>query len=154
MKRKLLILITFLIPTLILLGQNKNIVPPKKTNTIIISRKDVAEHFLLDYAKHLQNYGFSIEKFDKEFLTLATDFKRYKFGGVAVIKIVAYSKQTGDTSKIIIKGKIEISNPYGGQVPDEACNCGMAGDARKNGFKEILKTLDNFNYDRIEFLKK
>ncbi len=154
MKRIIKLTIGLLFQSVLIFGQNQTLKPPKKVNTIVIEKTDSAVNLLLEYAKHLQDFGFSIEKIDKEFLTLSTDFKSYKFGGVAVIRIVAFSRQKGTKSRLEIKGKIEVSNPFGGQVPYEACNCGMAGDARKNGFKEILKTLDNFAYDTIEFVKK
>jgi hypothetical protein len=128
--------------------------PPPKANTIVIEKTDNAANFLLEYAKHLQDFGFSIEKVDKELLTLSTDFKSYKFSGVAVIKIVAFARQNGPKSILEIKGNIEVSNPFGGQVPFNACNCGSPGDAQRNGFNEILKTLDNFAYDSIEFVIK
>jgi hypothetical protein len=135
-----------------LIGQVLN--PPKKVNTVVIEKVDTAVNLLMDYARKLQDFGFSIEKVDKELLTLSTDFKSYKFGGIAVVKVVAFSRQNGTIARLEIKGKIEVSNPYGGQVPFEACNCGMMGDARKNGFSEMLKTLERFSFDKIEFLIK
>jgi hypothetical protein len=42
----------------------------------------------------------------------------------------------------------------GGPVPFEACNCGMIGDARKNAFSEILRTLADFEFENVEFIIK
>jgi hypothetical protein len=154
MKRHIILTAGLLIYSIHLFGQNQALSPSKKVNAVVIVRTDTALNFLMSYARQLQDFGFSIEKVDKELLTLSTDFKSYKFGGVAVVKVVAFSRQSGTMARLEIKGKIEVSNPYGGQVPFEACNCGMMGDARKNGFNEILKTLDNFSYDKIEFLIK
>lgn len=136
----------------ITIAQNRNFNPPKKASAVVVLKKDSAITFLTDYAKHLQNFGFSIERFDKELASLSTDFKTYKFGGVAVIKIVAFAQQNGETAKITIRGKIKVSTGIRGDVPYEACNCGMSGDARKNGFFEILKTLNNFNHEDFAFL--
>ena len=133
-------------------AQNGNFNPPKKASAVVLLKKDSAVSFLAGYAKHLQNFGFSIERFDKELASLSTDFKTYKFGGVAVIKIVAFAQQNGETAKITIRGKIKVSTGIRGDGPYEACNCGMSGDARRNGFSEILKTLNNFNYEDFAFL--
>jgi hypothetical protein len=154
MKRYVTLTAGLLIYSTYLFGQDQALRPAKKVNTIVIEKADTAVNLLMSYARHLQHFGFFIEKVDKELLTLSTDFKSYKFGGIAVVKVVAFSRQSGTNARLEIKGKIEVSNPYGGQVPFEACNCGMMGDARKNGFSEILKTLDNFPYDKIEFLIK
>lgn len=134
------------------IAQQRNFNPPKKASAVVILKKDSSITFLTEYAKHLQNLGFSIEKFDKELVSLSTEFKNYKFGGVAVIKIIAFAQQNGETSKITIRGNIKVSTGIRGDVPFEACNCGMSGDARKNGFSEILKTLENFNYEDFMFL--
>ena len=154
MKRHIILTVGLLIYSSHLFGQNQALNPPKKVNAIVIEKADTAVNLLMSYARQLQDFGFSIEKVDKELLTLSTDFKSYNFGGVAVVKVVAFSRQSGTNARLEIKGKIEVSNPSGGQVPFEACNCGMMGDARKNGFSEILKTLENFSYDKIEFLIK
>ncbi|HLW07885.1 MAG TPA: hypothetical protein VKY45_09995, partial [Marinilabiliaceae bacterium] len=131
-----------------------NFQPPKKTNTIVLKQKCNATDFLVEYAKHLQDFGFAIEKIDKDLLNFSTEFKSYKASGVGVIKILAFARQKGEECTLVIRGNIELSNPYGGQVPMEACNCGMIGDNRKKGFNEILNTLTNFNYDSIEFETK
>ena len=83
-----------------------------------------------------------------------TDFKEYKFSGIAVLKIFAFVRQLENNVKIEIKGKIEVSNPFGGQIPYDACNCGLSGDARKNAFKTILTLLETYSYENIEFLEK
>jgi hypothetical protein len=136
-------------------GQGNTFDPPKKVNAIIIEKKSPSLDFLLDYARHLQEFGFSIEKLDRDLVSLSTDFKTYEFAGVAVVKIIAYAKQNGDTSSIEIRGKVEVTNPMaGGPVPFEACNCGMVGDARKNAFNDILRTLRDFKFDSLEFIIK
>lgn len=154
MRKQIVNIIALLILSHFLFGQNQLPNPPKKVNTIVIEKSDTAVHLLMNYARQLQDSGFSIDKIDKELLTLSTDFKSYNFGGIAVVKVVAFTRQNGATARLEIKGKIEVSNPYGGQVPFDACNCGIIGDARKNGFSEILKTLEKFSFDKIEFLTK
>lgn len=135
-------------------GQNEKTEAPKKTNTIIILKEGNAEQILIEFAQHLQDNGYSIEKLDKDLLSLSTGFKDYKFSGKAVLKIFAFVRQLESNVKIEIKGKIEISNPYGGQVPYDVCNCGLSGDARKNAFKTILTLLETYSYESIEFLEK
>ena len=155
MKRQIIFIAAgLLIYSTYLFGQNQEFNPPKKANTIVIEKVDSAVNLLMSYARQLQDFGFSVEKVDKELLTLSTEFKSYKFGGIAVVKVVAFSKQSGTNARLEIKGNIEVYNSYGNQVPFDACNCGIMGDARKNGFNEILKTLDKFSYDKIEFLIK
>lgn len=154
MKRTKILIILLLANTILVVGQNRTFHPPKKVNTIIIEKKDTAIHFLIDYAKHLQDVGYTIEKLDKDFLTFSTDYKNYKFSGVAVLKIIAFARQNGPIARLEIRGKIEVSNASGGQFPLEACNCGMKGNAKKNAFIEILKTLDDLKFRKIEFLKK
>lgn len=127
---------------------------PRKTNTIVITKQGDDLTTLIEFAKHLQDNGFSIDKLDKDFLSLSTDFKDFKFAGVAVMKIVAFIRKKNNNVKIEIKGKIEISNPYGGQVPMDVCKCGMAGDARKNAFQEMLSIIDSYKFDSIEYFKK
>ncbi len=152
MKINIKLTIVLLFSSVLLFGQTHNFKPPKKTNTIILEKESKAVDFLIDYAKHLQDYGYAIEKIDKDLLSLSTEFKGYKFGGVAVVKIIAFAREKGTQSTLTIKGKIEVTNPLaGGQVPFEAANKGMSGDAQRNGFNEILNTLHEFNYDSIEF---
>ncbi|HON69942.1 MAG TPA: hypothetical protein PL153_02665 [Tenuifilum sp.] len=152
MKPIITTLLVFIV--LISFGQNKKIEAPKKANTIIILKKGNAEQILIEFAQHLQDNGYSIEKLDKDLLSLSTDFKEYKFSGIAVLKIFAFVRQLENNVKIEIKGKIEVSNPFGGQIPYDACNCGLSGDARKNAFKTILTLLETYSYENIEFLEK
>ena len=126
---------------------------PKKSNMVVIEKEGNALDFLIDYGKHLQDFGFTVENINKDFLSLSTDFKEYKHSGVAVIKLNVHAKQKNNIAILVIRGKIEVSSLYG-TVPFEACKCGMVGDARKNGFREIGYTLENFNYSKIEIFKK
>ena len=135
-------------------GQSINMDAPKRTNTIILVKEGEALPILIEFAKHLQDNGYSIEKLDKDLLSLSTDFKEFKFAGVAVMKIIAFVRQNENKVKIEIKGKIEISNPNGGQVPFDVCNCGMMGAARKNSFKAIITLLESYKFESVEFLEK
>ena len=56
--------IVLLFSSVLLFGQTHNFKPPKKTNTIILEKECAAVDFLVDYAKHLQDYGFTIEKIE------------------------------------------------------------------------------------------
>src|SRR5688500_16816545 len=103
MRLAISIIIGMLLSTLTI-AQQRNFNPPKKASAVVILKKDSSITFLTEYAKHLQNLGFSIEKFDKELVSLSTEFKNYKFGGVAVIKIIAFAQQNGETSKITVRG--------------------------------------------------
>jgi len=155
MKKNITLFVWLLILSIsVVNGQDKSFDAPKKSNLITVSKKDTALQFLLQYARHLQDFGFSVDRIDKELLSFSTDFKTYKFGGIAVIKITVFARQNGDTAKLEIKGKIEVSNADGGKFPYDACNCGLPGDARKNAFKEMLKTLESFPVDKIEFIIK
>lgn len=126
---------------------------PKKTNTITIFKEGTAQQILTSFALHLQDNGYSIEKLDKDLLSLFTDFKEYKFAGVSVMKIVAFARQVDNKVKLEIRGKIEISSP-GNKIPFEICKCGMVGDARLNAFKEMLSLVEKYSYDTIEFSVK
>ena len=135
-------------------GQSMNLEAPKKTNTIILVKEGEALPILIEFAQHLQDNGYSIEKLDKDLLSVSTDFKEFKFAGVAVMKIIAFVRQKENNVRIEIKGKIEISNPRGGQVPFDICNCGMMGDARKNSFKAMIAIIEKYKFDSVEFLEK
>lgn len=135
-------------------GQSINLDAPKKTNTIILVKEGEALPILIEFAEHLQDNGYSIEKIDKDLLSLSTDFKDVKFAGVAVMKIIAFVRQKENKVRIEIKGKLEISNPSGGQVPFDICNCGMMGDARKNSFKAMINIIEKYTFDSVEFLEK
>lgn len=135
-------------------GQTEKFDAPKKTNTIVLIKEGNATLILTEFAQHLQDNGYTIEKLDRELLSLSTDFRDYKFAGKAVMKIIVFVRQMDTKVKIEIKGKIEISNPFGGQVPYDVCNCGMAGDARKNAFKAILKLIETYSFESIEFIEK
>ena len=135
-------------------GQSINLDAPKKTNTIILVKEGEAFPILIEFAQHLQDNGYSIEKLDKDLLSVSTDFKEFKFAGVAVMKIVAFVRQKENKVRIEIKGKVEISNPSGGQVPVDICNCGMMGDARKNSFKAMIAVIEKYKFDSVEFLEK
>lgn len=154
MKTNITLTIALLFSSFLLFGQTHNFNPPKKTNTIILKKECDAVDFLIEYAKHLQDFGFSIDKIDKDLLTLSTEFKEYKASGVGVVKILAFARQKDEKCTLVIRGNIELSNPFGGQVPMEACNCGMKADNQRKGFNEILNTLNDFKYDSIEFETK
>lgn len=154
MKRKIAVIFIFFIVYCSSLAQSKKYDSPKKTNTIVLTKEGDANAILIDFAKYLQDSGYSIERIDKDLLSISTDFRTYKFDGIAVMKINAFVKQNDDKVKIEIKGKIEITNPYGGQIPYEACNCGFAGDARKKAFKEMISLIENYKFDNLEFLVK
>ncbi len=139
---------------LIAYSQNTKYNVPKKTNTVVLLKEGTALLILTNLAQYLQDNGYTIDKMDKDLLSLSTDFKDYNFAGKAGLKIVAYTRQVDSIVKIEIKGKIELSSPFGGQVQYEACNCGLAGDARKNAFNTLLKLLENYSFESIEFLEK
>jgi hypothetical protein len=125
---------------------------PKKTNTITVYKEGTALQILTDLARHLQDNGYSIEKLDKDLLSLSTDYKTFKFQGVAVMKIVAFVRQVESKVKIELKGKVEVTSALAsGNVPFDACKCGLVGDARLNSFKEMLEIVEKFNYLTIEF---
>lgn len=127
---------------------------PRKTNQILIYKKDSALNLLKDYAKTLQDRNFNIDKLDKDLLSIKTESKTFKFAGVATMKIFATVKQKGDSAILKITGSIEVTNPLaGGQIPFESCFCGMAGSAQLNSFKEILATIEPYKEDRIVYIK-
>lgn len=128
---------------------------PKKTNTITFYKEGTALQILTELARHLQDNGYSIEKLDKDLLSLSTDFKTYKFQGVSEMNIIAFVRQVEGKVKVEIKGKVKVHDPLnGGSIPFDACKCGLVGDARLNAFKEMLETVEKFNYLTIEFSTK
>lgn len=133
-------------------GQEVDI--PRKTNQILVYKKDSAINLLKEYARILQDHNFNIEKLDKDLLNIKTEPKSFKFSGVATMKIFANTRQLGDTTVLKITGSIEIINPMvAGPVPFESCNCGIMGNAQLNSFKEILATLAEVKADRVVYLK-
>lgn len=154
MKTAILIMSLQISLTMVSYGQSNKFDAPKKTNTIILIKEGNSLQILTEFAQHLQDNGYTIEKLDKDLFSLSTDYKDYKFAGKAVIKIISFVRQVDNKVKIEIKGKIEISNPNGGQVPYDVCNCGMSGDARKNAFKTIITLIESYPFENIEFIEK
>lgn len=145
----LLILVLFSFQAI---GQETEV--PKKTNQILVYKKDSALNVLMEYARILQDHNFNVEKLDRDLLSVKTESKTFKFSGVATMKIFANTKQQGDITILKITGNIEVTNPLaGGQVPFESCNCGIMGNAQLNSFKEILSTLDEIKADRTVYLR-
>ena len=125
--------------------------PPKGTNTIILKTELSNSELLISFARHLQDEGYSIEKLDKDLLSLSTEYEDYKTPSVAVMKIDAFVRG----NKIVISGDINITDALSGAVVKmDICKCGFSGDARLNAFKEMLRTIISFKYNEIEYQKK
>lgn len=152
MKTNILLLICIMGTNIIGFSQNSSEKLPKNTNTIILKLTGDATKELTKFANHLQDKGFTIEKLDNTLLSLSTDNKGFKVGGrYANLRIKAYSRQNDSLVSIIISGKVEVSGLGGGQIPFDACNCGIAGDARKGGFNVIRDSVEGFTFDTIEY---
>lgn len=133
-------------------GKVKDHKVTKRANVIIIEKNDSAQKVLKELSLLLLDKGFSIEKYDKELFSITTDFKRFKFGGVAVMKVLVTARQNGNKTILKLRAKIEVTNALaGGQVPFESCYCGLTGDAKRNSFIELINIADSFSYDSIEF---
>lgn len=145
--KKIVLCLVALVSFYPVIGQNE-IKPQKKSNTIILTTELSNLDLLIEFAKHLQDAGYIIEKLDKDLISLSTDYEEYKTPSIAVMKIDAFVRG----NKIVIRGDINITDALSGSVVKmDICNSGFPGDARLNAFKEMLKTANTFKHNEIEF---
>lgn len=152
MKTTLLILVFSL--SMFSVCNSQQLKAPKNSNVITITKAGDAKEVFIEFGMFLRDYGYSLENVDKDFLSLSTGYKEFKASGAGELKIKSYTQQTDKHVEIVIRGTLKMANPFGSPVSFEACNCGMAGDNRKKAFNTIIKLVEKYECDKIEFSKE
>jgi len=127
--------------------------PPKKTWKILIkNNKSAEENFTLIGNTIIEN-DFSIEKKDKEFLSIQTSPK-----SLQKLNALYYFNFTFKDRLIILTGmsKVNISMNFGGITSessyDKIINKGMKGSVYKESFNEMLKFAKLVPESQYEFI--
>lgn len=158
MKKILIILIVFIYSC-------ANYIPPKEYNVYAISKgaskviltydnKNKDELFNIAIDK-LMDYGFEIDKIDKEFYYINTNYKYYTTCAKGMrIKVIARIKE----NKIILMGKSMLKGVNIFSMEDntfsegeDIANKGSEISGPKCGFYELLKIAHSFDNKNISY---
>ena len=139
--------------TLISFGQSTN-APFKKSNAILIITEMEGNETFISWGKHLSQNGFSIDKSNKDFLTLTTGPKdTSKFNYDYII-----NSSINDTGTIILNVKWRLkSSILAGTTETEFYDWEYANG--KNNvqniiYRDIFPTIDSFGEYQIQYEKR
>lgn len=150
--RKILTISTILF-TLISFGQSTN-EPIKKTNTILIMTEMDVNEIFVSWGKHLAQNGFSIDKSNKDFLTLTTGPKdTSKFNYDYII-----NSSINDIGTIILKIKWRLKSSMLAGTSETLYYDWEYSTGKNNVeniiYKDILATIESFGKFQIQYEKR
>jgi hypothetical protein len=138
---KIYLIIAFLLSSVLSFAQNP---VPKKVNTIIITDTLSGADALKKLSLLLQDKGFTIDKSDKELLSITTGPKPIKMCSV-ILNIYKRDKQ------IFITGSFDAGVVSGMTIKDKISNTGMKGSMANNAWNEMNNLALAYGGSKIEY---